>query len=67
MTYALKIGKLNPGVLPYLEQAQIIELTGWTAEELGKADAELIRALKIVWSAKGTMTRHENRELSGIG
>ena len=67
VTYALKIGKLNPSVLPYIEQAQLIEVTGWTPEELGKIDAELITVYKIIWSAKGTTTRQERRELSGIG
>ena len=63
----IKWGKLDPRVIPLLEEAQIIEMTGWTPEELGRQDADRIHAYKIIWSAKGVTTRQERRELKGSG
>jgi len=46
-----KIGKLDARVIPVLELASIIEVTGWTETVIGEQDAEQLEALKVVWGA----------------
>ena len=63
INFALKCGKLDLSVLPYLEEAQLIEITGWTPKELDEQDAERIGIYEVIWGAKGTQSRNERREL----
>jgi hypothetical protein len=65
--YALKIGKLDPGVIPLLEEASIIELTGWTPEELAKQEAEKLNAYKVIWGARNAASKQERKELRSFG
>ena len=64
---ALKWGKLDIRVIPIIEEAQIIEVTGWTPKEIEETDVEKIRVYSVIWSARGVTTRKENRELKGFG
>lgn len=64
---AIKWGKLDIRVIPLLEEAQIIEVTGWTPEEFERQDVTKIRALMAIWSSKSVMTRREKKEFGGIG
>ena len=65
--FCLKIGKLDPEVIPDLEEAQILDKTGWTPKELAEQDAEKIHRLNIIWSASKSPSRREKTEMNGIG
>ena len=62
----MKFGKLDPNVIPILEESQIIEVTGWTPDELDRQDAFRIRAYRVVWGAMGASTRKEKKEMNKL-
>ena len=65
--YLMRIGKINPTVIPILEEVNIIEMTGWLPEELDRQDAHKIELYKIVWGAKGSEPRSLKREMNRLG
>ena len=62
----LKLGKIHPEAITALEEANIVEITGWTPEEIDRQDPVRIECRKEVWAARNTATRKEKKEMSGI-
>jgi len=62
IAFAIQHGKIAPEVVTVIDEARIIEVTGWTPAEIDGIDAERLMPYKIVWS-KGVTTRKEAKEL----
>ncbi|VVB59060.1 Uncharacterised protein [Candidatus Anstonella stagnisolia] len=63
LKFLLKIGKLDERAVLEVEEANIIEMTGWTPETLAKQDSGKMEILKTIWAAKGSEPKRMTRGL----
>ena len=59
----IKLRKIDTRVLAEIEDANIIEITGWTVDELDRQDANRIEILKTVWSSKAPIPKNVKKRL----